>query len=187
MGLRTTSSGIAKQAFNPLIAATEAWLEAGDVPADPPSLEQLARACFPENLLPGYVTRFLTFEVRKPVHPPVKTRMAEHLVVQAFVEAEAALRKIAVHTTPRIEFDSDDKFEQVPQYVTARGGFERLEFDIGNLTSLDLSRCPKCTIIAETETWLGHRSMGGKTIPQSWCRICRALDSARADDSESID
>ena len=177
------SSVVDREAFNPLVAALEAWQEADGPTTDASALEHLGQACFGEHLMPGYLSRFLTFEVHQSRHPIGKLQVDGALVEQAFVEAEAALRKLVVENNPGSKFDSDDRFENFPRYVSALGILDRLEPALRGLADLDLSRCPKCTMIGETDAWFGYRLMDGKTHPQSWCRICRALDGARHADA----
>ena len=172
-----TSAGLDREAFSPLVAALEAWLEADGRSADASALEQLGQACFENHLLPGYLPRFLTFVVHPSRHATGNVQVNGPLVEQAFVEAEAALRKIVVENNPGSEFDSDDGFENLPRYDSALGILVQLEPELQRLANLGISRCPKCTMIGETETWFGLRLMDGRPHPQSWCRICRALDS----------
>jgi hypothetical protein len=41
------------------------------------------------------------------------------------------------------------------------------------------TRCPRCQRMGDTLRDFGLRSMRGRRLPQSWCRTCRSVHTAR--------
>jgi hypothetical protein len=169
-------AGIDRLGFSPPLTATVAWsLAHGNNPTDV-ELERLCTSHFATELTPGYVERFKLVTRSKSLQSSEESPGSLEFLEEAILTADADLRKIVVSTEPQGTFSDDSSFDSHTIYTTARDLIEGLRGRLEGLARFELSRCPRCGLTAELETWFGHRLMAGRTLPQSWCRVCRALD-----------
>jgi hypothetical protein len=168
-----------RSGFSPQLAAISAWQAASGAEPSDAEAERILLIHFRGHASPGYVQRYNTLaRLGKSVPRAGNRRESEELIRGAFVEAESALRKLIVATSVRGTFSSDEDFETDQTYATAMAYLEKLEHNSALLAKLELARCPRCATVGEVVTWFGKRLMHGKSVRQSWCRVCRATDSS---------
>lgn len=174
MGDLRSISGLERRCFNPALASVAAWIVAsGGAPTDS-DVERLITLHFPQYLPPGYFRRFVEVVPLADSAPVPPTAERDSMLAEAFLEAKSDLRKLVVATVPDGSFSDDADFEKHPVYAASISQLDGIELTLTSLDELDISRCPKCRIVGEVDTWFGTRLVGGHRIPQSWCRICRS-------------
>jgi hypothetical protein len=159
------------------MAGTAAWLLAK---ASDPSVEEVGRLAevhFSKHLSAGYPERFQAHPSSPRKGGPGSTVERDELLEQAFIESKSALRRIVVGTSVKGTFHEDADFDADPVFAAAASALDSLELELTGLDKFSLARCPQCGLVGELETWFGWRTTGGKTIRQSWCRICRSSKS----------
>ncbi len=92
---------------------------------------------------------------------------------QAFLEAKSDLRHLIVATAPEGSFRDDSDFEKNSVHSLASAQLDSIELELTGLGEFQLCRCPKCKTIGELGTWFGTRVIRGRSVPQSYCRVCR--------------
>lgn len=168
--------GVDRLALSPPLAATTAWIIAKGSSPSNDEIERLGRSHFSSEISPGYVARFIG------VRRGVSARLAKDrtgsfsLIEEGILTADSDLRKIIIATEPRGSFPDDASFESHTVYITGKDLIEGLRPALEELSSYELSRCPRCGIIGELNTWFGFRRLSGRTVAQSWCRVCRVLE-----------
>jgi len=168
-------SGLDRGGFNPSVAAVVAWVMASGNDPRPDTLSRLLTSHFAGRIPNGFLEKYLA--VRSPQDPKRIGPSAERdeMTAQAFIEAKSDTRHLIVATSPVGTFDDDSAFETDPIYSRAIAELDGVELALTALGDFDLSRCPKCQTVGVLESWFGTRRLGGRTIPQSWCRVCRSL------------
>lgn len=169
--------GIERLGFNPHLSAISAWLSASGVEPSLPEIERLLFAHFEAFSTPTYVERFQSVQsvTRTQNIEEVRTE-SQRMLQEAGLEAEAALRKLVVSTTPRGSFRDDADFDSDPVYARALSIIGDDEAAAGSMAHFDLARCPHCRLVGEVETWFGRRRVSGRSLKQSWCRVCRSSE-----------
>lgn len=167
--------GVDRLAFSPPLAATTAWIIAKDAVPSDDEVERLGRSHFSSEISLGYVTRFAKVKRGISVRPTADRTGSLSLLEEGVLTADSDLRKIIIATEPRGSFPDDASFESRMVYTKGRDLIEGLRVALEELCTYELSRCPRCGVIGELKTWFGFRRLSGRTIAQSWCRVCRAL------------
>lgn len=168
--------GVKRLALSPPLAATTAWIIAKNSVPSADEVERLGRSHFSSEVSSGYVARFAKVKRGVSVRHATERASSFSLLEEGVLTADAGLRKIVIATEPRGSFPDDASFESHSVYTKGRDLIEGLRSPLEDLSNYELSRCPRCGVIGELETWFGSRRLSGRTIAQSWCRVCRVLE-----------
>ena len=168
-------SGVDRGGFHPILAAGAAWLNATGNVLDDELVDALLSRAFPTNIVIGYTRRFADFAPKFGPLPKDAPIESGQFVQEAILESDAWLRKILVLSRPEAVFHDDEDFDTDPTYARALASLEELRPLVLELSTRELSRCPRCALVGDLHGWFGIRSMQRKTIRQSWCRVCRSI------------
>jgi hypothetical protein len=167
-------AGIDRGCFSPYLAGTAAWLLAKGTSPTPSELGRLTSVHFAAHLVPDYAERFGSHTPPTPTKRQGAATERDAMLEQAFLEAKSALRRVVVGTSPVGAFGDDSDFDSDPTYSKGSTELDGIELELTSLDEFDLSRCPQCGLVGEVDAWFGWRTMSGREVRQSWCRICRA-------------
>jgi hypothetical protein len=173
-------AGVDRGAFQPLMAAGACWLSASDGAVTNSTLDRLLSDLFPDQILRGFVPKFLRFQSNVNAEASEGNSEDASLLQDALLEAGAALRKIVVAKREGVDFPEDEDFEADPVFRRASELFDKLRREVEASPAQEWSKCPRCGLVGGLESWFGMRIMDGKRVRQSWCRICRSLRPAES-------
>jgi hypothetical protein len=167
--------GVDRGAFNPIVAATAAWMTANDDELSARSVDLLVNRVFSDKLPKGYSRKFVDYEPRLGAIAGAPLSENASLIQDALLNANAALRKVLEFSRPSSIFHDDEDFEADPVYVRAARLLDQIRSETGGMHLRELSICPQCGLLGDIEGWFGMRVMEAKKIRQSWCRVCRSI------------
>ncbi len=175
-------AGISRLGYNPRVTAAALWIAGDDSNAEIPesgfleaSKELLAPYADPE-----YVEKYLDRLLEHPGSSEEPQRTQRHVIEDAIIETEAVLRKFALRDLGMDSAQPTEAFFSHPKYKAGVKGLRKIEPMIWELDSIRVTTCPTCFLVGSIATWFGYRQVRGKTIPQSWCVVCRGIGHSRS-------
>lgn len=168
-----TLSGIDRFCFSPYVAGTAAWIISSGGDPTPSEVDRICSSHFVDKTGSGYTIRFESYYPSSPTRKLPAKAERDELLEEAFLTSKAALRRIVYATTVGGVFRDDQDYEQNSVFQGGQQLLNAVELPLTALDEFEIARCPQCGLVGQTDGWFGRRTIGGRTIPQSWCRICR--------------
>lgn len=170
-----SACGVDLGGFHPLLAAGSSWVLASEQKLTVESLDEVLARGFRDQTPSGYVKRFTSYKPRRLSDTSNSVGDFSALIDEAVIESEAALRKILIEARSGAVYREDEDFDADPVYSRASRILEEIQNAAEEISPRECSKCPRCGLVADLLGWFGMRRISGRTIRQSWCRVCRTF------------